>query len=307
MAASTAAAPVSPLIDVEALAGLVESRPGSADSGAPVLLDIRWSLLEPDGRPAYLAGHLPGARYVDLEHELSGPANPSQGRHPLPHPADLQAALRRAGVRSDSLVVVYDDAGGLSAARAWWLLRWAGHAGVRVLDGGLDAWRAAGRTMETGAAEPSDLGGSDVGDLVIRPGAWPTVSAEEVAARHPARVLIDSRAAERYRGDVEPVDPVAGHIPGAVNRPTTENLGPDGRFLDPAQLQAGFADLGVTPSVATPDGEAVPIVYCGSGVTAAHQLLAMEVAGLAGVLYAPSWSGWVSDPTRPVATAADLP
>jgi thiosulfate/3-mercaptopyruvate sulfurtransferase len=280
--------PLSPLIDV---AGLVAAQAGDRP---PVLLDVRWSLARPNGHPEFLAAHLPGARYLSLETDLTGHPSPAEGRHPLPRPDRLQAALRRLGVRSDRAVVVYDDSGGLSAARAWWVLRWAGHDAVQVLDGGLGAWRRSGRDLETGEPGPAEPG-----DVVVRAGSLPVVTTAEVANRPPDRLLIDSRAPERYRGEVEPVDPVAGHIPGAVNLPTTDSLDDHGRLLAPGTLRSRFTDVGAHT------GPLPPIVSCGSGVTAAHQLLALAVAGLDGVLYAASWSGWVADPAAAVATGPD--
>jgi thiosulfate/3-mercaptopyruvate sulfurtransferase len=280
--------PPFPLIDPAGLAA------AQAGDHPPVLLDVRWSLARPDGQPDFLAGHLPGARYLSLESELTGPASPAEGRHPLPRPDDLQATLRRLGVRTGHQVVVYDDSGGLSAARAWWVLRWAGHDAVQVLDGGLGTWRRAGRELETGDPEPAEAG-----DVVIRAGSLPVVSTAEVADRPPHQLLIDSRAAERYRGEIEPVDPVAGHIPGAVNLPTTDNLDDDGRLLAPGTLLSRFSAVGAD------SGPLPPIVSCGSGVTAAHQLLAMAVVGLDGVLYPASWSGWVADPAAAVATGPE--
>ncbi|MER5866926.1 sulfurtransferase [Kitasatospora sp. NPDC002040] len=275
----------SPLITVDELAAaLAADRP-------PVLLDIRWQLGGPPGAEAYADGHLPGAHYLDLDRELAAPPG-AAGRHPLPDPEVLGAALRRAGVRADRPVVVYDAGPATSAARAWWLLRWAGHEDVRVLDGGLAAWRAAGRPESAGqsAAEP--------GDFKPEPGALPTVDAAGAAELAVAGLLLDARAGERYRGEVEPVDPRAGHIPGAVSAPTTENLAADGRFLPPAALAERFRALGV-------DGASEVAVYCGSGVTAAHQLLALTVAGHPGLaLYPGSWSEWSADPANPVATGA---
>ncbi|UNX56463.1 sulfurtransferase [Georgenia sp. TF02-10] len=259
----------------------------------PALLDVRWTLAEPDGRPAYLAGHLPGAVFVDLERELAGPPSPRHGRHPLPAPADLQAAARRWGVRAGQDVVVYDDAGGTSAARAWWLLRWAGLPGVRILDGGLAAWRAAGERVDTGPVDPPP------GDVVLPLAAGtagpglPTADADAVA--HWAGVLLDARAGERYRGEVEPVDPRAGHIPGAVSAPTTENLAASGAFRPPAELRERFAALGAA-------GGAPVAVYCGSGVTAAHEVAALASVGIPAALYPGSWSQWSADPDRPAAT-----
>lgn len=256
------------------------------------LLDVRWDLAHGARRDLFAAGHLPGAVFVDLAAQLAGTPAPdgTGGRHPLPDPADFVAAMRTAGVSDDRPVVVYDGTGGLAAARAWWLLRHYGHSGVTVLDGGLDAWRAGGRAPALG---PSDA--PQRGNFSGRPGAMSVLGAADATILARRGVLLDARAAERFRGDSEPVDPVAGHIPGARNRPTTANLGPDGRFLTAAQLRSAFADAGAA------DGAAIG-VYCGSGVTAAHQVLALELAGLAAALYPGSWSDWVSDPARPVAT-----
>lgn len=252
-----------------------------------VLLDVRWRLDVPDGRPAYREGHVPSAVYVDLERELARPASAEGGRHPLPDSAQLQAAARRWGVRSDSVVVAYDDLGGMSAARAWWLLRDAGIEDVRVLDGGLAAWRRAGLPLEAGDVTPAP------GDVVLHPGTLPVIDADAAAAFPGA--LLDARAGERYRGEVEPIDPRAGHIPGAISAPTAGNLDADGRFLSPAALRARFRSLGV-------DLDGPVAAYCGSGITASHELLALSVAGVDAALYPGSWSAWSSDPARPVAT-----
>jgi thiosulfate/3-mercaptopyruvate sulfurtransferase len=257
-----------------------------------ILLDIRYQLGGPPGRPDYEAGHLPGAHYVDLEQELAGPPG-AGGRHPLPDLDVFTAVMRRAGVSADRDVVTYDGGLGWAAARAWWLLRWAGHDRVRVLDGGLATWTAAGLPLET--AEPPAGDGS----FKPAPAAIPVLTAEEAAALSRRGILLDARAAERYRGDIEPIDPVAGHIPGAVSAPTTDNTGTDGRFLAPEVLAARFAELGVT------QGSEVG-VYCGSGVSAAHEALALAVAGVPDVsLYVGSWSEWCGDPSRLVATGAD--
>ncbi|MEU1667034.1 sulfurtransferase [Streptomyces sparsogenes] len=257
----------------------------------PLLLDVRYQLGGPPGRPAYEAGHLPGAVYVDLESELAGPPGPA-GRHPLPELSVFAAAMRRAGVRADRRVVAYDGGQGWAAARAWWLLRWAGHPSVRVLDGGLAAWTEAGGALTTEATALPE------GDFEPRPGALPLLDADGAAALARRGLLLDARAAERYRGEVEPIDPVAGHIPGAVSAPTTENVAPGGLLLPAEQLAERFAGLG-----ATADAEVG--VYCGSGVSAAHQVLALAVAGIPAALYVGSWSEWTADPARPVATGPD--
>ncbi|MET8013146.1 sulfurtransferase [Streptomyces sp. NPDC005271] len=254
----------------------------------PLLLDVRWQLGGPPGRPAYEAGHLPGAVYVDLDTELAGPAG-AAGRHPLPDLSAFAAAMRRAGVRRDQRVVAYDGGQGWAAARAWWLLRWAGHPSVRVLDGGLPAWTANGGSLTTDApAQPE-------GDFVPEPGALPLLEADDAAALARRGVLLDARAAERYRGEVEPIDRVAGHIPGAVSAPTVDNVTADGHFLPADRLAERFAAVGVAP-------DAEVGVYCGSGVSAAHQVLALAVAGIPAALYVGSWSEWSAAEGRPVAT-----
>ncbi|MDF3290083.1 sulfurtransferase [Streptomyces silvisoli] len=251
------------------------------------ILDVRYQLGGPPGQPQYEAGHIPGARYVDLEAELAGPPG-AHGRHPLPELDVFTTAMRRAGVRDDRQVVVYDGGQGWAAARAWWMLRWAGHRDVRVLDGGLPAWTGP---LETGESRPAE------GDFTARPGAAPLLTADDAAALARTGVLLDARAAERYRGEVEPIDPVAGHIPGAVSAPTTENIAEDGRFRSPEELAKRFAALGV--------GQGTEVgVYCGSGVSAAQQVLALAVAGIPAALYVGSWSEWCHDGSRPVATGA---
>jgi thiosulfate/3-mercaptopyruvate sulfurtransferase len=253
----------------------------------PVLLDVRWALGDPHGADHYRAGHLPGAIYVDLDTELAGPHQPGAGRHPLPSIEALQAAARRWGVTRKRGVVVYDNSGGLAAARAWWLLRWAGVPGVRILDGGLAGWLAAGHAQVDGVARPQPAS-----DINLEPGHLPTLTADEAAALPATGTLLDARAAERYRGEVEPVDPRAGHIPGAVSAPTSENLRRGVPLFKPAaELRARFADLSTTGPVG---------VYCGSGVTAAHEIAALAVAGIDAALYPGSWSAWSSDPDRPV-------
>lgn len=260
----------------------------------PVVADVRWTLGGPPGLADFESGHIPGAQWVDLEHELSAAPRGPGGRHPLPSVEVFELAMRRIGVRGDSTVVVCDAANALAAARLWWMLSDAGLADVRVLNGGVTAWRAAGLPIETGAAPAVPPG-----DFEAQSGHRHLVVADEVAEAltrpHPA-VVVDVRAAERYSGATEPMDPVAGHIPGAVNLPSMDNVGDDGRFLDREALTARYADAGV---------DEASIVYCGSGITAAHTLLALAEAGVPDAgLYAGSWSDWVSDPSRPVATGA---
>lgn len=253
------------------------------------VLDVRWRLGQPSARPDHVSGHIPGAVFLDLSDDLAGEHRATGGRHPLPAPADLERVLRAAGVRADSRIVAYDDGDGLPAARTWWTLRWAGLADVSVLDGGWRAWTAAGGDVETAVPEPVP------GDVTVRPGQLPVLDADAAARLATDGVLLDVRAAERYRGETEPIDPVAGHIPGAVNVPKTDTTGPDGRLLPPDALRALYAERGVTADTAIG-------AYCGSGVTAAHSVLALTVAGFRPALYVGSWSDWVSDPTRPVAT-----
>jgi thiosulfate/3-mercaptopyruvate sulfurtransferase len=252
----------------------------------PVLLDVRWRLSGPPGREDYDAGHLPGAVFVDLDTELSG--TPGRGgRHPLPDPAALERTLRAKGVREGEDVVVYDAGDNQAAARAWWILRWAGHRRTRVLDGGYAAWVAAGRPVTAQRPKP------ETGDITVRPGGLPVLDADAAAERARTGVLIDARVAPRYRGETEPVDPVAGHIPGAVNVPAADLTAPDGRLRPAAELRERFEAA---------DGKEVG-AYCGSGVTAAHTVLALHRAGRTdAALYVGSWSEWVTDPGRPVAT-----
>lgn len=275
------------------------------DSGRrTVLLDVRWALGDPHGRDHYLKGHLPGAVFVDLATELAGPAEPRRGRHPLPPPEQFQASVRRWGVRRDDVVVAYDDSGNMSAARLWWMLRNAGFSTVHLLDGGLAAWRAAGFGLESGepgghAVPPGDaaLSGAALSDAALSDGAMAVIDAGQAAAWGRHGLLLDARAGERYRGEIEPVDPRAGHIPGAVSAPTTANLRADGRFLPPAELRERFFLLGVRPGVPT-------AVYCGSGVTAAHEIAALDIAGFPAALYPGSFSEWSNNPANDVVTGA---
>jgi len=271
------------LVSPAALAGELASEPG------PVLLDVRWRLGGPPGRDSYREGHLPGAVFVDLDHDLAAPPGPA-GRHPLPDPALFTGAMRAAGVSQDRPVVVYDDRDATAAARAWWLLRYCGHENVRVLDGGYQAWLAAG--LPVGRADPHEK----PGDFTARPGRMPLLDAGGAADLARTGLLLDARAGERYRGEREHVDRVAGHIPGAVSAPTADNVNPDGTFRTAAELAARFAALGARDH---PVG-----AYCGSGVTAAHEVLALALAGIPAALYVGSWSNWITDPARPVATGS---
>jgi thiosulfate/3-mercaptopyruvate sulfurtransferase len=271
------------LITPDALAGLV------AGGQTVRILDVRWRLDRPDGRPEYLEGHIPGAVYVDLDHELAEHGAPTDGRHPLPSREPLQDAARRWGLNDGDLVVVYDDLKSLSAARAWWLLVDAGVADVRILDGSLRGWVAAGRALEDGDIVP------ERGTVTLSKGLLPKLTIGQAAVLPSQGVLIDVRAAERYRGDTEPIDPRAGHVPGAVNRFTGENVDAEGRFLDADTLRQRFEDIGVTRDA--PVG-----VYCGSGVTASHAFVALTLAGFAPQLYPGSWSQWSNHLDRPVVT-----
>lgn len=255
----------------------------------PAILDVRWRLDQPDGRDAFAGGHIPGAVYVSLEDELSDHSVTGRGRHPLPPGARLQDALRGWGVNSGQPVVVYDDWNRAGSARAWWVLSAAGLTDVRILDGGLTAWRAAGGELATGA-EKVPAGDVTVVHPDLYNGARATLTADEVAAGS-VGTLVDARAPERFRGEVEPVDPIAGHIPGAVNVPSTSVLDAEGRFLAGATLRSALAGL---------DGDVG--VYCGSGVTAAVVLAALSAIGVDGALFPGSWSQWSGEPGREVGT-----
>lgn len=259
------------------------------DADEPLtLLDVRWQLTGPDGRAAYERGHLPGAVYVSLDDELSDHTIEGRGRHPLPSGSALEAAARRWGVRTGVPVVVYDDWNRAGSSRAWWVLTAAGIDDVRILDGGLAAWTSAGGALESGAVEPAP-GDVTVAHEDLYAGARRTVTAD--ALLEPGGPLLDARAPERFRGDVEPVDPVAGHIPGAVNVPSTSLLTEHGALLDEDELTRAFGDVG--------DGEVA--VYCGSGVTAAVTIAGLAAVGVEAALFPGSWSQWSSDPSRPVA------
>jgi thiosulfate/3-mercaptopyruvate sulfurtransferase len=276
---------------------------GPADRSPVVLLDCRFDLGKPGaGRQAYVTAHIPGARYADLNQDLASPVTADSGRHPLPSPGALHEFFASLGISDASQVIVYDDANGSFAARAWWLLRWLGHARVAVLDGGFKAWLASGGTVESG--EPALESASGAASFTTKPRPETVMTTAEVLQTlgDPNRLLVDARAPERFAGTVEPIDPVAGHVPGAVNHPFTVNLGPEGRFLPAAELRRRWlARLG-----GLPPGNA--ILMCGSGVTACHNLLAMELAGLPGAkLYSGSWSEWIRDARRPVARGEGSP
>jgi thiosulfate/3-mercaptopyruvate sulfurtransferase len=278
--------------------GVERLREELASDRPPVVLDVRWSLTGPPGNTVVAAGHVPGAVYVDLDVHLADSPG-VRGRHPLPDPARFAAAMRRAGVTLDRPVVVMDGGDGSVAARAWWLLRHHGHDDVRVLDGGWAAWSASDAEVATGGAEGPF---ADDGPATDRPfladvARLPVLDADAAAALARSGVLLDARAPARYAGDVEPVDTAAGHIPGAVNAPTSMALDAAGRFLGPDELRRRYADLAVAPGAAVG-------VYCGSGVTATHTVLVLHSLGIDAALYPGSWSEWITDPSRPIATSA---
>jgi thiosulfate/3-mercaptopyruvate sulfurtransferase len=285
-----------PLVSAADLAAeLSADRP---QSSRPVLVDVRWSLGSPPeaNRAEYLEGHLPGAAFLDLDSGLSDPVAPDGrgGRHPMPSLDRVQAALRAAGVCRDRPVVFYDARISAGAARAWWVASYYGVEGVRVLDGGLSAWREAGLPVENGAVDVP------AGDVVLTAGARPLLDAEGLAAwLERGGQVLDARPANRFRGEDETLDPVAGHVPGARSLPSLSLLAEDGTFLPADAVGALLTEAGA--DTATPTA-----LYCGSGVTAAHAALALEAAGLLEqtppALYVGSWSDWVSDPSRPVAT-----
>jgi thiosulfate/3-mercaptopyruvate sulfurtransferase len=282
------------------LIGAAELR-GLAGKPDIAIIDCRFDLMNPGGgRRAYLEGHIPGARYADLNADLSSPITATSGRHPLPTRGNFAGALARLGIGVDSQVVAYDDSGGAFAARLWWLMRWVGRPAVAVLDGGIKAWVNAGGALQSGAEEPLPAAANGRAQSA-QAGETGVIEAAEIERRlsDPAFLLIDARAAERYAGTVEPIDAVAGHVEGAVNQPFSASLGADGRFLPPPMLRQMWEERldGRSPTqVAT---------MCGSGVTACLNLLSMEVAGLHGAkLYAGSWSEWIRDPRRAIARGA---
>ena len=281
----TSAALPTPLVSA---AQLMAARAAGA---SPLIIDCSFDLADAAaGERAFAQAHLPGAVYAHLDRDLAGAKTGRNGRHPLPARADWAATLARLGVTPARAVVVYDAQGGMYAARAWWMLRWLGHRAVSVLDGGLGAWTAAGGALETGAVEPVAAATAyPEGDSLVA-----TVDADALLKSLGRVTLLDARAGERYRGEVEPLDARAGHIPGARSRFFKDNLDVQGRFRPADQLRAAFTAFGSAP--------AQVVHQCGSGVTACHNLLAMEVAGLSGsALYPGSWSEWSSDPARPVA------
>ncbi len=263
-----------------------------AGAEPPIVVDVRWSLTGPPGGVDYRAGHLPGAVFLDVDADLAGPPG-RNGRHPLPYPAALQAILRAAGVRATMPVVAYDAADGSVAARLWWLLRWVGHPAVAVLDGGIAAWRAAGFPVVVDVPQPQP------GTITVRPGAMPVLDAAQAAKLARDGVLLDARAAPRYRGETEPVDPRAGHVPGAISAPFSELTDAQGRWLPPVRL------LELAQRWHVPGAEVG--AYCGSGINACALVLGLELAGATSpdrpaALYAGSWSQWCTDPDHPVAT-----
>jgi thiosulfate/3-mercaptopyruvate sulfurtransferase len=274
------------LIDVDSLQGLL-GRPQLA------IVDCRFDLMNPEaGHLAYLKGHIPGARYADLNQDLSAPVRAGTGRHPLPPPEAFAARLGELGIDDVTQVVAYDDANSSMAARLWWMLRWLGHEAAAVLDGGFKAWLACGGAEESGEADVRRA------RFTPRPNPGAVLSTADVerALEDGTALLVDARAAERFLGAVEPIDPVAGHIPGAVSHPFTVNLGADGRFLPAAELGRRWRER-----LAGCDPQAI-VAMCGSGVTACHHLLSLEAAGIpGGRLYAGSWSEWIRDPRRPIA------
>lgn len=282
-----------PLVDVEWLTDSKVALP-IIEIGRLVLADVRWY---PDGsgRARYEQAHIPDAVFVDVDSDLASPKTRHSGRHPLPSPESFAGAMERLGIGDESSVVAYDDAGGSNAARLWWMLSVTGHQAA-VLDGGLQAWRGP---LETGPSKPRRGGGR------FTPRPWPGDRIVDAAAvdrlrRDPRAVVLDARAPERYRAEAEPIDPVAGHVPGARNAPWSENVDPQtGRFRSAEELRKQYRARGVD------EGRQV-VAYCGSGVTSCHDILALELAGIRDArLYVGSWSEWITDPSRPVATGPE--
>ena len=256
-----------------------------------VLLDVRWVLGRTDGHAEYRSAHLPGAVFVDLPTELADHAEPALGRHPLPARERFEDSARKWGINDGDTVVAYDNSGSMAAARVWWMLRNAGFDSVYLLDGGLAAWRTAGYPVESGEVRPG------VGNVTLGEGRMPAITEQEAGQWHRDGVLLDARAGERYRGEVEPIDPRAGHIPGAVSAPTTENVTADGTFLPVEELRRRFEELGLDQSTRV-------AVYCGSGVTASHEIAALEIAGYRAALYPGSFSQWSNNALNDIAVGS---
>jgi thiosulfate/3-mercaptopyruvate sulfurtransferase len=294
--AAAGAGKTGPLINLDELAALLTS------AQPPVVLDVRWRLGGPPGIDSYRAGHLPSAHFIDLDTDLSGQPG-SAGRHPLPDAAVFEASMRAAGLQAGQLAVAYDDGDSTVAARLWWMLRYYGHRQAAVLDGGYRAWVTGGMPVSAAATRP------EPGDFTVSStAAMPVLDTADAGRLARSGFLLDARSGDRYRGEVEPVDRVAGHIPGAFSAPTRANVGDDGLFLTLAELERRFADLGLPTraELATDtDGEPIIGAYCGSGVTAAHEVLALELVGLPAALYVGSWSQWSYDPARPIATGPE--
>jgi thiosulfate/3-mercaptopyruvate sulfurtransferase len=260
-----------------------------------VVVDCRHDLFDLEaGRRAYAAGHIPGAHFMHQDDDLSGPKTGRNGRHPLPDREVFAARLRAIGLNQDQQLVGYDDQGGMLASRLWWLARWLGHDRVAVLDGGIAAWKRMGFPLSTGAPHP------EPGDFTASAPVATAMSTQDIVNGADSTVLVDARAPERYAGEMEPLDPVAGRIPGALNWPFQRNLQPDGRFKPAEKLREEYTRL-------LGDADPARVVhYCGSGITACHNIIAMEVAGMHGsALYPGSWSEWCADPSRPIATKLD--
>src|SRR5699024_3240349 len=273
--------------------GFVSATP-PPEPGRLVIWDVRWSATDPtQNHEAYRQGHIPGAVYVSMTSHLAGHGSPALGRHPLPEPSDFTESVRMLGINDGDTVVVHDAVGSSAAARAWWLLRYAGMTSVYVLDGGLDAWRAQDLPLQAGEVLPR------IGSVYLSWGKMPIVDTAEVPEfLRAGGVLLDARAPERYSGASEPLDPVAGHIPSAISAPGSDVTDANGKFRTAAELREHFAHLGATQTTGV-------AAYCGSGVTAAKTVLALALAGVDGVLYPGSWSAWSSSRDRPVATGPD--
>lgn len=273
--------------------GFVSATP-PPEPGRLVIWDVRWSATDPtQNHEAYRQGHIPGAVYVSMTSHLAGHGSPALGRHPLPEPSDFTESVRMLGINDGDTVVVHDAVGSSAAARAWWLLRYAGMTSVYVLDGGLDAWRAQDLPLQAGEVLPR------IGSVYLSWGKMPIVDTAEVPEfLRAGGVLLDARAPERYSGASEPLDPVAGHIPSAISAPGSDVTDANGKFRSAAELREHFAHLGATQTTGV-------AAYCGSGVTAAKTVLALALAGVDGVLYPGSWSAWSSSRDRPVATGPD--